>query len=157
WPARDRSAEPRSPNHRTGVGCAKAAGAAEGRGPRFSIGPCRSPQFRIVLAVNGADRKTGGAWTMARDAADSRAGVREWIGLGVIALPCIIYAMDLTVLNLAIPQITVALKPTAAELLWIADIYGFLIAGLLLVMGALGDRIGRRKLLLLGALGFGLT
>ena len=55
-----------------------------------------------------------------------RAGVREWIGLAVLALPCLIYAMDLTVLYLAAPQITAQLKPTASELLWIVDIYGFM-------------------------------
>jgi DHA2 family multidrug resistance protein-like MFS transporter len=76
---------------------------------------------------------------------------REWIGLAIIALPCIVYAMDLTVLNLAVPPLSRDLKPTAAQLLWIVDIYGFLAAGSLLIMGTLGDRIGRRKLLLIGS------
>ena len=80
---------------------------------------------------------------------------REWIGLGVIALPCMVYAMDLTVLNLALPAISAELKPSAAQLLWIVDIYGFLVAGFLITMGTLGDRIGRRKLLLAGAAAFG--
>ena len=82
---------------------------------------------------------------------------REWIGLAVIALPCLLYAMDLTVLNLAIPAITADLKPTAAQMLWIVDIYGFLVAGSLITMGTLGDRIGRRKLLLIGAAAFGVA
>ncbi len=86
-----------------------------------------------------------------------RAGRREWIGLAVIALPCLLYSMDLTVLHLAVPALTAALRPTSSELLWIVDIYGFLIAGTLLTMGTLGDRIGRRKLLLIGAAAFGLT
>lgn len=90
-------------------------------------------------------------------AAPPRATVREWTGLAVIALPCMLYSMDLTVLNLAIPAISEALKPTAAQLLWIVDIYGFLVAGLLVTMGTLGDRIGRRKLLLIGAAAFGLA
>jgi len=81
---------------------------------------------------------------------------REWIGLAIIALPCIVYGMDLTVLNLAVPSISVALKPTAAQLLWIVDVYGFLAAGSLLIMGTLGDRIGRRRLLLIGSSCFGL-
>lgn len=81
---------------------------------------------------------------------------REWIGLAIIALPCIVYGMDLTVLNLAVPSISAALKPTAAQLLWIVDVYGFLAAGSLLIMGTLGDRIGRRKLLLIGSACFGL-
>ncbi|MGE0210558.1 MAG: MFS transporter, partial [Parvibaculaceae bacterium] len=85
------------------------------------------------------------------------AGRREWIGLGVIALPCILYSMDLTVLNLAVPQLSADLKPSATELLWIMDIYGFLVAGALITMGTLGDRIGRRKLLLIGAAAFGVA
>ena len=84
-----------------------------------------------------------------------KAGRREWIGLAVIALPCLLYAMDLTVLHLAVPALTEALRPTSSQLLWIVDIYGFLVAGSLLTMGTLGDRIGRRKLLLIGAAAFG--
>ena len=70
---------------------------------------------------------------------------RDWIGLAVIAIPCLIYSMDLTVLNLAVPQITADLKPSARQLLWIVDIYGFMVAGALVTMGTLGDRVGRRK------------
>jgi DHA2 family multidrug resistance protein-like MFS transporter len=85
----------------------------------------------------------------------AKAGRREWIGLAVIALPCVLYSMDLTVLNLALPAITEDLQPAGAELLWIVDIYGFMVAGSLITMGTLGDRIGRRKLLLIGAAAFG--
>src|SRR5918999_1937053 len=80
-----------------------------------------------------------------------RAGRREWIGLAVLALACIVYAMDLTVLHLAVPHLSADLEPSSAQLLWIADIYGFMVAGLLITMGTLGDRIGRRRLLLIGA------
>jgi MFS transporter, DHA2 family, multidrug resistance protein len=73
----------------------------------------------------------------------------------VIALPCLLYSMDLTVLYLAVPSLTADLGPTSSELLWITDIYGFLLAGCLITMGTLGDRIGRRKLLLIGAAAFG--
>ncbi len=90
-------------------------------------------------------------------AAPPRAGRREWIGLGVIALPCLLYSMDLTVLNLAVPSLAADLKPTSAQLLWIVDIYGFLVAGGLITMGTLGDRIGRRRLLLIGAGAFGVA
>jgi MFS transporter, DHA2 family, multidrug resistance protein len=83
------------------------------------------------------------------------AGRREWIGLAVIALPCLLYAMDLTVLYLAIPALSADLEPTSTQLLWIVDIYGFMIAGFLITMGTLGDRIGRRRLLLIGAAAFG--
>jgi DHA2 family multidrug resistance protein-like MFS transporter len=91
------------------------------------------------------------------NAPQAKATYREWVGLGILALPCILYAMDLTILNLAVPSISVELKPTAAQLLWMVDIYGFLAAGSLLVMGTLGDRIGRRKLLLFGSAAFGLV
>lgn len=84
----------------------------------------------------------------------SRAGPREWTGLAVLTLPCLVYAMDLTVLNLAVPQLTQQLKPSAAQLLWMIDIYGFLVAGALVTMGTIGDRIGRRRLLMLGATAF---
>ena len=83
-----------------------------------------------------------------------QAGRREWIGLGVIALPCVLYSMDLTVLNLAVPSLSADLKPSSTQLLWIIDIYGFLVAGSLITMGTLGDRIGRRRLLLIGAAAF---
>src|SRR5205809_7592386 len=88
-------------------------------------------------------------------ATPARAGRREWIGLGVIALPCLLYSMDLTVLNLALPHLSADLRPTSAQLLWIVDIYGFVLAGFLVTMGTLGDRIGRRRLLLIGAAAFG--
>ena len=58
-----------------------------------------------------------------------RATRREWIGLAVIALPCLLYAMDLTVLTLAVPSLSADLHPSSTELLWIVDIYGFLVAG----------------------------
>lgn len=85
----------------------------------------------------------------------ARAGRREWIGLAVLTLASLVYAMDLTVLHLAVPRLSAALRPTSAQLLWIIDIYGFLVAGSLITMGTLGDRIGRRKLLLIGAAAFG--
>ena len=85
----------------------------------------------------------------------ARAGRREWIGLAVLALACLLYAMDLTVLHLAVPSLSAELQPSSAELLWITDIYGFMVAGFLVTMGTLGDRIGRRRLLLIGAAAFG--
>jgi MFS transporter, DHA2 family, multidrug resistance protein len=82
---------------------------------------------------------------------------REWIGLAVIALPCLLYSMDFTVLHLAVPALSADLAPSSSQLLWIVDIYGFLIAGSLITMGTLGDRIGRRRLLLIGAAAFGVA
>jgi DHA2 family multidrug resistance protein-like MFS transporter len=94
---------------------------------------------------------------MTRETVGPKATRREWIGLAVIALPCMLYSMDLTVLYLAVPQLTADMNPSATQLLWILDIYGFAVAGLLITMGTLGDRIGRRKLLLIGAVAFGAT
>jgi DHA2 family multidrug resistance protein-like MFS transporter len=65
--------------------------------------------------------------------------------------------MDLTVLNLAVPQLSADLQPSSSQLLWIVDIYGFMVAGSLITMGTLGDRIGRRRLLMIGAAAFGLA
>ena len=84
-----------------------------------------------------------------------RAGAREWAGLAVLAVPCLLVSMDAHVLNLAIPALSADLRPTNAQLLWIVDSYAFLVAGCLMTMGALGDRVGRRRLLLIGAVGFG--
>lgn len=80
-----------------------------------------------------------------------RAGYREWCGLAVLALPCAVVSMDATVLNLAVPELTADLRPTGAQQLWIVDSYVFVVAGLLMTMGMVGDRIGRRRLLLAGA------
>jgi DHA2 family multidrug resistance protein-like MFS transporter len=87
--------------------------------------------------------------------APPQAGRREWIGLAVLALACLLYAMDLTVLHLAVPSLSAELQPSSAQLLWITDIYGFMVAGFLVTMGTLGDRIGRRRLLMIGAAAFG--
>lgn len=89
--------------------------------------------------------------------APPKAGRREWIGLAVLMLPTLLIVMDLTVLHLAVPHLSEDLQPSSTQLLWIVDMYGFMIAGSLVTMGTLGDRIGRRKLLLLGAAAFGLA
>jgi MFS transporter, DHA2 family, multidrug resistance protein len=80
---------------------------------------------------------------------------REWMGLIILSIACLLYSMDLSVLFLAIPSIVTDLDPSPTELLWINDIYGFMVAGFLVTMGTLGDRIGRRKVLLYGAAAFG--
>lgn len=86
-----------------------------------------------------------------------RAGKKEWIGLAVLILPTLLLSIDVSVLHLAVPALSEDLRPTGAQLLWINDIYGFLIAGFLIPMGTLGDRIGRRKVLLIGAVAFALA
>ncbi|MDP4534736.1 MFS transporter [Alkalimonas collagenimarina] len=85
------------------------------------------------------------------------ASVKEWVGLAVLALPTLLLGLDITILYLALPALAEALQPSSTQALWIMDIYGFMIAGFLVTMGALGDRIGRRKLLMIGAFFFALA
>ncbi|MBB5084845.1 MFS transporter [Nonomuraea endophytica] len=85
----------------------------------------------------------------------ARAGWKQWAGLAVLALPAMLVMIDMSVLHLAMPRLSADLDPSASQLLWITDIYGFLIAGALIPMGALGDRVGRRRVLLVGAATFG--
>ena len=85
---------------------------------------------------------------------DVKAGRKEWIGFAVLALPLLLVSMDVSVLYFAIPYLSRDLHASATQQLWILDVYGFVLAGLLLTMGAVGDRIGRRRLLLIGAAGF---
>ncbi|MFC7287595.1 MFS transporter [Herminiimonas glaciei] len=85
---------------------------------------------------------------------NQRAGARAWAGLALLSLPTVMLGLDLTLLHLTLPALAVDLQPTSTQALWIMDAYGFLIAGFLITMGTLGDRIGRRKLLLIGATAF---
>src|SRR6478609_5738176 len=85
------------------------------------------------------------------------AGARQWAGLGMLALPTLLLSMDVTVLYLAVPRLVADLRPSGEQMLWITDVYGFMIAGLLVTMGTLGDRIGRRRLLMWGAGAFGVA
>ncbi|MEV6874886.1 MFS transporter [Amycolatopsis sp. NPDC051128] len=86
-----------------------------------------------------------------------RAGRREWIGLAVLALPTLLVSLDVFVLVLALPKLAVSLHADGTQQLWIMDTYGFMVAGFMVTMGTLGDRIGRRKLLLAGAAAFGVA
>jgi len=86
-----------------------------------------------------------------------RAGRREWIGLAVLALPTLLVSIDVSVLFLALPHLSADLGAGSTQQLWILDIYGFMLAGFLVTMGTLGDRIGRRRLLLIGAAAFGVA
>ncbi|GAA3287696.1 MFS transporter [Nesterenkonia halobia] len=88
---------------------------------------------------------------------DSHDRRSRWLGLAVLTLPVILTSMDITILHIAIPAITHELTPSPSQTLWILDAYGFLLAGLLITMGNLGDRIGRRRLLLIGAAVFGVA
>ncbi len=85
------------------------------------------------------------------------AGRKEWTGHGVLLLPLLLVSMDVSVLYFAVPFIGRDLEPSSTQQLWIFDVYGFVLAGLLITMGSLGDRIGRRRLLLMGAAAFSLA
>lgn len=84
-----------------------------------------------------------------------RAGPREWMALGVLMMPVLMVSVDNTVLSFALPAISVDLRPSGSQLLWIVDLYAIMLAGLLIAMGSLGDRVGRRRMLVIGAIGFG--
>lgn len=86
-----------------------------------------------------------------------RADWRGWAALGVLMLPVLLVAIDNTILNFALPAIARDLEPTSAEQLWIIDAYSLVLAGLLVTAGTLGDRFGRRRILLTGAIGFTLV
>ncbi|RNF88092.1 MFS transporter [Streptomyces botrytidirepellens] len=86
-----------------------------------------------------------------------RASRKDWIGLAVLVIPVLLMSMDMTVLYFALPFLSASLEPSATQQLWIVDIYAFMLAGLLITMGTLGDHIGRRLLLMLGAVVFGVS
>ncbi|MGA6166329.1 MFS transporter [Amycolatopsis magusensis] len=95
--------------------------------------------------------------TTADAGSGARAGRREWLGLAVLALPTLLLSLDLSVLYLALPHLSADLGATGTEQLWITDIYGFLIAGFLVTMGTLGDRVGRKRLLMIGGVAFAIA
>lgn len=88
------------------------------------------------------------------DAAGVKVGWRGWAALVVLMLPVLLVSVDNTVLSFALPAIAAELVPSSTEQLWIVDAYPLVLAGLLVTMGTLGDRFGRRRMLLIGAVGF---
>src|SRR3954471_18526707 len=85
------------------------------------------------------------------------AGRSAWIGLGVLLLAVLLVAMDVTILYFAAPFISADLSPSGTQQLWMLDVYGLVLAGLLITMGSLADRVGRRRVLTVGAAAFGLA
>lgn len=83
-----------------------------------------------------------------------KATLKEWVGLGVLGVTSLVVAIDLFVMLLALPRLTGELHATSTQVLWITDIYGFLLAGFMITMGTLGDHIGRKKVLLIGSAAF---
>ncbi|MEV4135184.1 MFS transporter [Dactylosporangium sp. NPDC049742] len=93
--------------------------------------------------------------TRTADVPTAKAGSRQWAALAALALAVTLLAVDGTVLALAMPALSADLAASSSQVLWIGDVYSFALAGLLISMGTLADRIGRKRLLLLGAAGFG--
>ncbi|PYD01298.1 MFS transporter [Microbacterium esteraromaticum] len=87
----------------------------------------------------------------------ARVGARGWAALAVLMLPVLLVSVDNTVLSFALPEISLALRPTGAEQLWVIDVYSLVLAGLLVTMGVMGDRYGRRRMLFIGATGFAIV
>lgn len=83
-----------------------------------------------------------------------RVGIRGWAALAVLMLPVLLVSVDNTVLAFALPEISLALRPSGAQQLWVIDVYSLVLAGLLVTMGVMGDRFGRRRMLFIGATGF---
>ncbi len=81
---------------------------------------------------------------------------RQIAALAALSSAVFLVAVDGTVLSIAVPQITEQLNPTYTQVLWVGDIYSFMLAGLLVTMGNVGDRIGRKRLLIFAAIGFGI-
>ncbi|MEV0586521.1 MFS transporter [Nonomuraea sp. NPDC050310] len=82
---------------------------------------------------------------------------RRWAALAVLSASLLLVVMDMTILNVALPDISADLKPGAIELLWMVDIYSLVVAGLLVTVSALGDRWGRKRMLITGFAVFGLA
>ncbi|MER7249597.1 MFS transporter [Kribbella sp. NPDC000426] len=95
--------------------------------------------------------------TLAPETDTVSTGRRQWIALGVLCLATLLVSLDLFVMLLAVPAVTEALGATGSQQLWILDVYGFMVAGLMITMGNLGDRLGRRRLLLIAAAVFGIA
>lgn len=84
----------------------------------------------------------------------ARISAKQGWALATLVLPVLLISIDMTVLGFAVPFLSEDLAPTSSQLLWIVDVYGFVLAGLLVTMGTLGDRVGRRKLLVIGSAAF---
>ncbi|MGW2787172.1 MFS transporter [Streptomyces populi] len=93
----------------------------------------------------------------ARCRREAGAGANRWVVLVVLCVSLLLVALDATVLHVAVPAVTEDLRPGAIELLWIVDVYPLVCASLLILFGTLGDRIGRRRVLLLGYALFGVA
>jgi Arabinose efflux permease len=109
------------------------------------------------MASDVSARDTAASTGQRRRAVRMRGGARRWVALATLMLPVLLVSIDNTVLNFALPSISQALEPSGVALLWIIDTYPLVLAGLLVAMGSIADRIGRRRLLMIGSAGFGVV
>ncbi|MEU7657257.1 MFS transporter [Streptomyces lincolnensis] len=86
---------------------------------------------------------------------DAGGARNRWAVLAVLSVSLLVVALDLTVLNVALPTLSTEIEPSSVQLLWIVDVYSLVVAGLLISAGTLGDRLGRKRFLCLGFLVFG--
>ncbi|MFJ6834990.1 MFS transporter [Streptomyces sp. NPDC091209] len=100
---------------------------------------------------------SGTTTAAARCRREAGVGANRWVVLVVLCVSLLLVALDATVLHVAVPAVTEDLKPGAIELLWIVDVYPLVCAALLILFGTLGDRVGRRRVLLLGYALFGVA
>ncbi|TPQ20000.1 MFS transporter [Streptomyces sporangiiformans] len=100
---------------------------------------------------------SGTTTAAARCRREAGAGANRWVVLVVLCVSLLLVAVDATVLHVAAPAVSEDLRPGAIELLWIVDIYPLVCASLLILFGTLGDRVGRRRVLLLGYALFGVA
>ncbi|MFG2982637.1 MFS transporter [Streptomyces sp. NPDC048258] len=100
-----------------------------------------------MSGTNAAGARTPSPWQRLRAASD---GANRWVVLAVLCVSLVLVALDATILHVAVPSVTEDLRPGSIELLWIVDAYPLVCAALLILFGTLGDRVGRRRVLLLG-------
>ncbi|TWD74799.1 DHA2 family multidrug resistance protein-like MFS transporter [Kribbella amoyensis] len=116
-----------------------------------------SIRVRAVRRTGDEDGPTEGILTMPTVETLTRVHRRQGAGLAVLALAILLVSLDTFVMLLALPPIASALGASSSQQLWIMDVYGFMVAGFMITMGSLGDRIGRRRLLLGAAAVFGIA
>ncbi|MDI3212752.1 MFS transporter [Arthrobacter sp. AL12] len=113
-----------------------------------------TPITRSSTGTVSSPAAAGNSAAGTRPSPAPRAPWRDWLALALLMFPVLLVAVDNTALTFALPAIARSLDASGVELLWIVDAYPLVLAGLLVAMGSLGDRIGRRRLLFIGSTGF---
>src|SRR6185312_15246441 len=122
-------------------------GTSAGTAPGATGTPACSADPRQARSADGARTVSARRDCRGMDFSAPIGTARKWATLAISCLAVLVLSIDLTALHLAIPNLIDDLSPSGTQILWIADVYGFALAGLLVTMGGIGDRIGRKKLL----------